>query len=283
MKSESILTFWGCRGSIASPGVHTIVYGGNTSCVSVEHENYMLIFDAGTGLRKLGQALIGRDDLATIKGSLFLTHTHWDHIQGLPFFYPVFLKENRFTIYGERKKEHSLEYVLAEQMQEPFFPLEMDDVFQADLDFHEIKVDQKMKIREDIHITPFRLNHPNASVGYLLQIDNIRLAYVTDHEHKVRQLTTNILEMVQGVDVLIHDAQYSRKEIENGKKGWGHSAWEDVIDLAIKAKVGQLFLYHHDPEITDEQLNERQLLAQQSFRQANIAREGLKIPLSKFD
>ncbi|KPA12103.1 beta-lactamase [Candidatus Magnetomorum sp. HK-1] len=207
-----------------------------------------MIFDAGTGLRKFGQALIDIENLETIKGSLFLSHTHWDHIQGLPFFLPTFLKDNRFIIYGERKKGISLEEILAEQMQGPFFPLEMD-AFQADIDFHEVETNKKIEIREDIHVTPFRLTHPNAAIGYLLQIEDIRLAYVTDHEHKVHQLSTNVLEMVQGVDVLIHDAQYSRKEIENGKKGWGHSAWEDVIDLAIDAKVGQLFLYHHDPEI----------------------------------
>lgn len=281
MKFESVLTFWGCRGSIPSPGIQTIVYGGNTSCVSVEYKNHLLIFDAGSGLRKLGQSLVTREDLETIKGSLFLTHTHWDHIQGLPFFIPAFQKDNRFVIYGERKMGNSLEAVLGEQMQGPFFPVEMD-AFQADIDFHEVETNQKLEIQENIHVTPFRLIHPNAAVGYLLQIENVRLAYITDHEHQVHKLTNTILERVQGIDVLIHDAQYSRKEIENGKKGWGHSAWEDVVDLAITAKVKQLFLYHHDPEITDEQLNERQLLAQQRFPDTHIAREGLKIPMSKF-
>jgi ribonuclease BN (tRNA processing enzyme) len=113
----------------------------------------------------------------------------------------------------------------------------------------------------------------------VLQLEETRVAYVTDHEHALEQLSPSVLEAVRGIDVLIHDAQYSRDELRHGKQGWGHSAWEDVVHLAQEAQVKQLFLFHHDPAATDEHLNERQFLAQQRFPQTFVAREGLKIPL----
>jgi phosphoribosyl 1,2-cyclic phosphodiesterase len=282
MKSEITLTFWGCRGSIPSPGLHTVVFGGNTSCVSLEYEKDIIIFDAGSGIRKLGVHLIDREDLKTIRGSIFLTHTHWDHIHGLPFFKPAFDPENQFTIYGEGKRKLSLADVLDDQMQEPYFPVDMDTTFKAIIKFREIIPQQRLQIDDGNTIIPFRLHHPNASVGYLAQVEKVRVAYVTDHEHKVGRYSREVLKMVKGIEVLIHDAQYTRAEIKKRKKGWGHSTWEDAVDLAREAEVKQLFLYHHDPEATDEQLNERQFLAQQIFPPTLIAREGLKVPLKKF-
>jgi phosphoribosyl 1,2-cyclic phosphodiesterase len=282
MQSEAALTFWGCRGSIPAPGLHTVVFGGNTSCVSVEYEKNLLIFDAGSGIRKLGTYLMAREDLHTIRGSVFLTHTHWDHIHGLPFFVPAFAPENQFTIYGEGKRKLSLAEVLEDQMQAPYFPVDMGTAFQAHIKFQEVFPYQALRIYDAITVTPFRLHHPNAAVGYLVQIEGVQVAYVTDHEHNVGQFSPEVLRMVRGVDVLIHDAQYSRADLRHGKQGWGHSAWEDVVDLAREAQVQQLFLYHHDPEATDEQLNERQFLAQQIFPSTLVAREGLKVPLTKF-
>lgn len=282
MQSEAALTFWGCRGSIPAPGLHTVVFGGNTSCVSVEYEKNLLIFDAGSGIRKLGTYLMAREDLHTIRGSVFLTHTHWDHIHGLPFFVPAFAPENQFTIYGEGKRKLSLAEVLEDQMQAPYFPVDMGTAFQAHIKFQEVFPHQALRIYDAITVTPFRLHHPNTAVGYLVQIEDVQVAYVTDHEHNVGQFSPEVLRMVRGIDVLIHDAQYSRADLRHGKTGWGHSAWEDVVDLAREAQVQQLFLYHHDPEATDEQLNERQFLAQQIFPSTLVAREGLKVPLTKF-
>lgn len=282
MKTEGILTFWGCRGSIPAPGGHTAVFGGNTSCVSVEYEDYMCIFDAGSGIRNLGNYLVERPDIHTIKGSLFLTHTHWDHIQGLPFFKPAFSRENQFIIYGEGKRKFSLSDQLEDQMQEPHFPVDMETLFQARIKFQEITPAQNVIIGDNIMITPFRLAHPNAALGYLLQLEDFRLAYITDHEHEAGNPSAYVLEMVRGSDVVIHDAQYSWQDLKNGKKGWGHSAWEDIVNLAKEAQVGQLFLFHHDPDMTDEQLNERQYLAQQIFPWTLVAREGLKVPLTTF-
>jgi phosphoribosyl 1,2-cyclic phosphodiesterase len=279
MQTEGTLTFWGVRGSIPAPGLHTITFGGNTSCVSIEYDDHVVIFDAGSGLRKLGLYLVARKEPHTIKGSIFLTHTHWDHIQGLPFFTPAFAPDNQFVIYGEARRTYSLVELMEEQIQHPFFPVEMKELFRAHINFQEMGVGETVEVQPQMRVTSFRLTHPNAAVGYVLQFKEMRIAYVTDHEHTLEQLSPQVVHAVAGVDMLIHDAQYSRDEIRQAKKGWGHSAWEDVVQLAIEAQVKYLYLFHHDPEATDEQLNERQFLAQQSFPQTFVAREGLKIPL----
>lgn len=281
MFAPVIITFWGVRGSIASPGVHTAVFGGNTSCVSVEDQDRLLIFDGGTGIRKLGQHLEQRGNLHTIKGHIFLSHMHWDHIQGLPFFSPAFAGKNRFTIYGEGKYKMPLPHILKRQMQRPYFPVDMETTFRADINFQEVAAKQVVTVSSGITVTPFRLTHPNGALGYVLQLGDVRIAYVTDHEHKAGQLSPNVVEMTPQVDALIHDAQYTRSQVATTKKGWGHSGWEDVLDLAVQSQVKRLFLFHHDPDTTDAELNERQLLAQQTFPNTIVAREGLKIPLTR--
>jgi phosphoribosyl 1,2-cyclic phosphodiesterase len=281
MAAPVVITFWGVRGSIASPGVHTAVFGGNTSCVSIEDQDRLLIFDGGTGIRKLGQHLEQRDDLHTIKGHIFLSHMHWDHIQGLPFFSPAFDEDNRFTVYGEGKYKMTLPQILKRQMQRPYFPVEMETTFQADIHFQEVEVKRAVAVPADITVTPFRLTHPNGALGYVVQLGDVRIAYVTDHEHKAGQLSPNVVEMTAQVDALIHDAQYSREQVATTKKGWGHSGWEDVLELAVQSKVKRLFLFHHDPDTTDAELNERQFIAQQTFPNTTVAREGLKVPLDR--
>ena len=279
MTADGTLTFWGVRGSIPAPGLHTVTFGGNTSCVSVEYGEHVVIFDAGSGLRRLGLYLLARPASPPITGSLFLTHTHWDHIQGLPFFTPAFAPENQFVIYGEARRRYSLIELIEDQIQHPFFPVEMQDLFRAHVNFRELESGETVEIGAQSRVTAVRLTHPNAALGYVLQLNALRVAYITDHEHPLEQHSPQVLEAVRGVDLLIHDAQYSRDEIRNGKQGWGHSAWEDVVQLALEAQVKQLFLFHHDPEATDEHLNERQFLAQQRFPSTFVAREGLKIPL----
>lgn len=279
MAAKGVLTFWGVRGSIPAPGFQTITFGGNTSCVSIEYDEQVAIFDAGSGLRKLGLHLMGHRDSAAIQGSIFLSHTHWDHIQGLPFFTPAFAPNNRFVIYGEARRTYSLVELMEDQIQHPFFPVEMKELFQAHINFRELRSGDSVEIQPHVHVTAFRLTHPNAALGYVIQIENTRIAYVTDHEHPLEHPSPRVLQAVTGVDLLIHDAQYSREDIRQGKKGWGHSAWEDVVELAIAAQVKHLYLFHHDPEASDEHLNERQFCAQQLFPRTYVAREGLKIPL----
>lgn len=271
------LTFWGVRGSIPTCGPETVRYGGNTSCVSIEHEDCLVILDAGTGIRKLGAHLLRRGHLDGMKGSILLTHEHWDHIQGLPFFAPAFGPENRFVIYGERKRRPLAE-IIGDQMQEPYFPIEMD-AFKAEISFVEVGPGDALELGEGVRMTAHRLNHPNHALGYLLDIAGRRVAYVTDHEHAPGQLSPAVLEMAHDVDVLIHDAQYSRERLQRERRGWGHSAWEDVVDLAIAARVHRLFLFHHDPDATDKELDERLIQVQERLPRAEIAREGRTLEL----
>src|SRR5215813_9830882 len=177
MDSQILVTFWGVRGSIASPGLQTIGFGGNTSCVSVETQDHIVILDAGSGIRELGQQLVKKAAAQAIYGSILLSHLHWDHIQGLPFFTPARDPHNQWTIYGEGKGQHHLSSLLAGQMQSPYFPVPMETVFQARTTFREVEPHCPIALHPHIAVTPFRLTHPNGALGYLLQIDEQRIAY----------------------------------------------------------------------------------------------------------
>jgi phosphoribosyl 1,2-cyclic phosphodiesterase len=269
------LTFWGVRGSIAASGPETIRHGGNTSCVSIEHEGVLVILDAGTGIRKLGTRLLSEGRPGGIEGSILLSHEHWDHIQGLPFFAPAFSPGHRFVIYGE-PKNHGLEEIIRSQMQAPYFPIDLD-AFEASIRFVEVGPGQEIPLGHGVRATTHRLNHPNGALGYLLHVDGKRVAYVTDHEHGLGRLSPEVLDMARGADILIHDSQYDRDLLRRDRTGWGHSAWEDAVDLAIEAGVQTLFLFHHDPDATDEELDHRLARACERFPGTRMAREGLTV------
>ena len=155
----------------------------------------------------------------------------------------------------------------------------MEELYQANLNFHELGCNDPIQVLPHVAIKSFRLHHPNSALGCLLNIEGVRIAYLTDHEHEVETLSPTMLQETSGVDILIHDAQYTREELRKDKTGWGRSVWEDVVQFSIKAEVKQLYLFHHDPETTDGQLNARQFMAQQIFPQTFVAREGVIIPL----
>ena len=269
------LTFWGVRGSIPACGPEMIRHGGNTSCVSVEHGDCLVILDAGTGIRRLGNHLLSQGRPGGVECSILLSHEHWDHIQGLPFFAPAFSSGHRLTIYGEPKKR-ALEEIIRSQMQAPYFPIALD-AFQASIRFVEIGPGQEIPLGEAVWATTHRLNHPNGALGYLLHVDGKRVAYVTDHEHERGRLSPGVVDMARGADILIHDSQYNRDLLASDRTGWGHSAWEDVVDLAIEAGVQTLFLFHHDPDATDAELEDRLARACERFPGTRSAREGLTL------
>jgi phosphoribosyl 1,2-cyclic phosphodiesterase len=273
------LRFWGVRGSIAAPGPDTIKVGGNTTCVSIEMDGHIFVFDAGTGIRQLGRYLED-EDRARWRGSIFLTHYHWDHIQGLPFFAPAFRGENRFRIYGEQKKGSPIEEILSDQMQEPYFPVSIE-ALEGLVDFAELGVGTQLEILPDTTLRTVRLDHPNDALGYRLDSPHGSLCFITDQEHPVEGLNENIIDFVQGATVLIHDAQYTSEEKRGPKAGWGHSSWEEAALTARKAGVGCLYLAHHDPERTDEDLIVILGKARKTFENTELATESSIYDFSK--
>lgn len=250
--------FWGTRGSIATPGDATLRYGGNTSCVEVMSDSgATILIDAGTGANALGQALMqqGRG----MRGHILISHTHWDHIQGLPFFAPLFAAGAEWHIYGPRGIGQSLRDILAAQMDYAYFPVTLN-AFAAEVHYHEI-VEGGFSI-EDVWIATQYLNHPALTVGYRLEADGGSFVYASDHEPHDRQAGEGHadagdggdaahIDFLRDADLVIHDAQYTADEFPT-KVGWGHSTIEYAVDVAMAANVKTLALYHHDPARSDD-------------------------------
>ena len=251
--------FWGTRGSIAKAGPSTVRYGGNTSCTEVRSASgTIVVLDCGTGGHGLGEALL-QESVAPCSGHILISHTHWDHIQGIPFFAPLFVPGNEWHIYGPRGLGQSLRQVLAGQMQYAYFPVSLDQ-FEATIHYHDIV--EGSFTAGDIWVGARYLNHPALTMGYRLEANGVAVVYSTDHEPYSQELALGAAELlrgedeahrvfVQGADLLIHDAQYTAAEYQ-GKVGWGHSTVEYAADLAMAAQVRHVVLYHHDPTRTDD-------------------------------
>ncbi len=262
-------------------GPDTKTVGGNTTCVSLQLDGYVLVFDAGTGIRQLGRYL-KEEDRAYWKGSVFLTHYHWDHIQGLPFFEPAFRSENRFLIYGERKRESSIEEILSEQMQAPYFPVSLD-ALEGLVTFAELSAGSEIEPFPGAKVRTIRLDHPNGALGYRLDSQQGSFCFITDHEHSTGGLTEAVVEFARGVSVLIHDAQYTPVEKRGPKVGWGHSSWKEAALTAWEAGVSILYLTHHDPERTDEELDNILYRAREVFPRTEIATESSVFDFDSFE
>lgn len=265
------LQFWGVRGSLAAPGPETLAVGGNTSCVSLRYDDYLFVFDAGTGIRRLGDYL-ETDERSRWQGCIFLTHYHWDHIQGLPFFVPAFRKENRFHMYGEPKKGVDLKEILAEQMQSPYFPVPMETL-EGLVTFNALGPGEAFDSGPGLTVRTARLNHPNSAIGYRLDAPEGSLCVVTDHEHPADGLDRSVVEFARDATVLIHDAQYHPEEKRGPKAGWGHSSWEEAALTAREANVRRLYLSHHDPSRTDPEVYDILSRARRIFAGTEVATE----------
>ena len=281
--------FWGTRGSIAKPGPGTIRFGGNTSCVEVRTAGgTLLVLDCGTGAHGLGQALVA-ERTTPYRGHILFTHTHWDHIQGFPFFAPLFLEGDEWDVYAPRGLRESLRDTLAGQMQYTYFPVSLEQ-FAAAVRYHDL-VEGVFTIG-DVRVTARYLNHPALTLGYRLEADGVTVVYATDHEPHSRALADGgrgeltgedrrHAEFLAGADLVIHDSQYTAAEYPT-KVGWGHSTIESVVTVSLAAKARRLALYHHDPMRDDEQVGYLVQAAQQqagSSLEVLAAAEGMTLDL----
>lgn len=272
------VAFYGTRGSIPVAESDYVQFGGNTSCILITFKSGRIaILDAGTGIRKLGLHLVARSIEQYDNIFVGLSHTHWDHIQGFPFFKPAYDPRRHFTIliHQEGRITNDLENVFATQMQRDYFPVSLDKMgatlifLQADLtDF---------TAPSGVKAIALKHNHPGNAYTYCIREGQTSLVYCTDIEH-VGGIDPKVVAFARDADLLIHDAQYTPEELKD-KKGWGHSSWEQAIEVAVQAGVKKLALFHHDPEHNDAFLLNIEKECQRLFPEAFLAREGLEIEM----
>ncbi len=271
------IKFWGVRGSIASPGPDTAGVGGNTSCVEVVCGDTRLILDSGTGIRRLGDSLLRE---GPVDATLLLSHLHWDHIQGLPFFVPAYLPSTKLQIVGSGGGVASLGSVLASQMTAPGFPVRLDELG-AQLTLREAKSGDSFHVGE-ARVRVAKLNHPGGVLAYRIDYAGQSVVYATDTEHYAC-VDPTLRALAEGADVLIYDSQYTPEEYRGdggrSKVGWGHSTFVAGAELARSAGVGQYVLFHHDPQRNDAGVVEVEKKARELFAASIAAREGMVIGL----
>jgi phosphoribosyl 1,2-cyclic phosphodiesterase len=270
------IKIWGSRGSIPTPGPTTLRYGGNTTCLELRTAlPEVIIVDAGSGLRNLGKALCQNETVTALR--LFLTHLHWDHVVGFPFFEPAYDARYTITFCGGPHAQECFKQRLARQMQAPFFPV----------DFSMVKATFRTQCTQahdghgecrhgQIEVCPVPLSHPNGGHGYKFSEAGKVFVFLTDNElgvqHEGGLSRSDYVDFCQGADLLIHDAQYTDEEYTR-TRGWGHSTYADAVDLAIAAGVRRLGLFHHDPDRTDDDLDRQVEKCQQRIRAAGASVE----------
>lgn len=269
VSSEMTVQFWGVRGTLPVPGKETIRYGGNTNCVTVAVGNkHFFIFDAGTGIKELSNYLVKQNKFP-MSAKVFITHPHYDHINGIPFFVPFYMKGNEFEIFGPSHGEFGIDKLVSGQMDSVYFPITIKE-FSAALTFHTLTEEEI--IIDDFHVQTLLLNHPGRCLGYRLNYKNKSFCYVTDNElysdgstHGNVFEEERLVQFVKDADMLIMDTTYDEEYFK--KVGWGHSSVERVVDVAHKANVKLLCLFHHDPDQFDEDIDLKLKHAQDLLKQ----------------
>ncbi|PKN62177.1 MAG: MBL fold metallo-hydrolase [Deltaproteobacteria bacterium HGW-Deltaproteobacteria-15] len=279
---------WGCRGSIATPGLTTLRYGGNSTCVEIRPSTgQTIIIDAGSGLRNLGSLLIQEKETAPIR--FFFTHSHWDHLVGFPFFRPAYLEQFSIGLCSGPHAEDTMLKSLNHQMTSPFFPV----------DFRFLKAKFEFRCEREhgeygncrchgLEISQMPLNHPDGGYGYKFMENGKTFVFLPDNElgfrHEGGLSHEQYVEFCRGADLLFHDAQYTDQEYMRAR-GWGHSTFGEAVDLALEARVKCLVLFHHDPDRTDEDLDRQVQWCRERIRMAGsavqcyAAKEGTTIEL----
>ena len=279
VKSLMNVTFWGTRGSIACANPTYAKFGGHTSCVGLQVSDQLLIFDAGSGLYDLGN-WIQKSNINIKQAHLFLTHFHFDHVMGLPFFAPLWSSDFHLTIYHASLNfsKHRLESFIKNRLfVEPFFPVPFKKI-PSKINFKEYPTQTTFALNQDIEISSQSLCHPGEATGYRVQYHDKTLSYITDTEHTATGLDPRVLSLMNQADLAIYDATFTEAEYQE-KKGWGHSTWQQGVRLAQEAKVKQLAFFHHAPTHTDDILNAIEQEAQRLMPCCFMAQQGTTIVL----
>jgi len=272
-----LVRFWGVRGSTPTPVARNLRYGGNTPCVELRTgQGHIFVFDCGTGVRQLGKALEKENKNKPIKARIFLTHYHWDHIQGIPFFTPLYNERNQFLFHSFHAADNeSVKQALEGQMATPYFPVGMN-VMVAHRHFFEIE--EERIAYDDLVLHARRINHPQGSLGYRMEEGGKVLVYATDNEPGDPAYDRNVRLLADGADLLVYDAQYKPEEMRR-YKNWGHSNWKEGVRIAQECKVKKLVLFHHDPDRDDKAVDDIQRRARDHFDDVVAAHEGLALKL----
>lgn len=269
------LNFWGVRGSIACASADHIKYGGNTSCIEVDVGDRFFVLDAGTGIRTLGRKFL-KEDIR--EAHLLLTHTHWDHINGFPFFTPAYdPKRSIHILAGHLKEKGGIREALSNQMDSPMFPVPLE-AMRANLRFEDFDAGDSFALYPDVYVRTTALNHPNGATGYRIEYGGHSLCYITDTEHVPGKPDRNILELIEGADMVIYDSMYTEAEFLS-RVGWGHSTWNEGVRLCRAAGVKRIAIFHHEPDHDDDFMDRLEEEAKKEWSEALVAREGMKIIL----
>lgn len=276
--NEFWFKFWGVRGSFPCPGLQFSKFGGHTSCVEVRCGEHTLILDAGTGSYPLGLEMSKRSRPQT--ADILLSHTHLDHVLGLPFFPPFYQTGHHFHLWaGNLLPRHQLKDVIGKLMSKPLFPIG-PDAFKAQLDLHDFKAGETFWLgpESDIEVITTDLNHPNEATGYRINYQGKSLCYITDTEHMEGQLNPQILQLIEGSDYVIYDSTYTPEEYPQ-HKNWGHSTWEAGAELCKASDAKNLVIFHHDPGHDDMFMEQLEKKAQSVYPSCLVAKQNLKIEL----
>ena len=276
MPTKMSVRFWGVRGSIPCPGPNTVRYGGNTSCVEVRCGDHRLVFDAGSGLRMLGNAL--DDEAPTVDVDLFLSHCHIDHLIGLPFFTPAFTPGSRLRLWaGNLKPAGGIKDTVRKLMSYPLFPIEIEAA-SGKIDFTDFTPGDVLNPKPGIKVLTAALNHPGGATGYRVEFDGRAIAYITDTELSGAEIDPGLLALVRDAALVIIDTTYTDEELPE-HVGWGHSSWQQAVRLANEAGARTLCLFHHDPEHDDNEMDRIGAAAAKARPGTLVAREGLSIDI----
>lgn len=268
-----VVRFWGVRGSIPCPGPSYQRYGGNTPCVEMRCGDQILVFDAGTGIRPLGQALIKEQEL---DANIFFSHSHLDHIIGFPFFAPAFNPKNKFTIWSAVfDQQIPIREVFSKLTSSPMFPVSFE-IFNAQFDFPTFEPGDIINLKGGIRLSTVGLNHPQGATGYRVDFDGKSVCYITDTEHKPGEIDQNIKDLIRDSNIVIYDACFTDEQYPN-YVGWGHSTWQEGIKLCKAADAGKLVVFHHDPGNDDEAMDKISREVERSRPGSIVAMEGMEL------